>query len=124
MTEEFELTPPLEDLTSLGETGEFFASLIDLMQGTLKKQGLDEDKASRLVSKCVCEIAEAYSGETFYVTRKPAIFIKHLAMYADSKRMPHYDVDRKYNVSRGYCSAVVRQIDYIRHHREQLKFDF
>lgn len=119
----FELTPPppIEELAQVGDTGEFFASFIELLQSELVKKGVEASKASGIVSFIVCELSNAFAGETFYITKKPAIFARQMAMYADLQTMPHYDVDKKYGVSRGYSLKVAQQIDQKRQHREQLQ---
>lgn len=126
MPETFELTspPPVEKLMEVGDTGEFFASFIELLQAELVKNGVPKESSSTVVSKVVCELSQAFAGETFYISKKPAVFARQMAMYADLQTMPHYDVDKKYGVSRGYSLKVAQQINAQRKHREQLKFKF
>lgn len=126
MSDTFELTPPppIEELAEVGDAGEFFASFIELCFAGLVKNGVADSDASTIVSKLVCQLSIAFAGETFYIAKKPAIFARQLAMYADLQTMPHYDVDKKYGVSRGYSLKVAQQIDGKRHQREQLKFNF
>lgn len=126
MLETFELTSPMpvEKLMEVGDTGEFFASFIELLQAELVKHGVAEDNSSTIVSKVVFELSQAFAGETFYISKKPAVFARQMAMYADLQTMPHYDVDKKYGVSRGYSLKVAQQINAQRKHREQLKFKF
>lgn len=126
MLETFELTSPMpvEKLMEVGATGEFFASFIELLQAELVKHGGAEDNSSTIVSKVVFELSQAFAGETFYISKKPAVFARQMAMYADLQTMPHYDVDKKYGVSRGYSLKVAQQINVQRKHREQLKFKF
>ncbi len=126
MLETFELTSPMpvEKLMEVGGTGEFFASFIELLQAELVKHGGAEDNSSTIVSKVVFELSQAFAGETFYISKKPAVFARQMAMYADLQTMPHYDVDKKYGVSRGYSLKVAQQINAQRKHREQLKFKF
>lgn len=128
-SEKFELTPPppIEELTEIGDPGEFFASFIELLQGNLVKHGMEAKQASHLVSQIVCELALSFKGETFYIAKKPAVFARQMAMYADLQTMPHYDVDKKYGVSRGYSLKVAKQINDKRKQREdlqQLQFNF
>lgn len=126
MPETFELTspPPVEKLMEVGDTGEFFASFIELLHADLVKHGVARESASTIVSKVVCQLSQAFAGETFYISKKPAVFARQMAMYADLQTMPHYDVDKKYGVSRGYSLKVAQQINAQRKHREQLKFKF
>ena len=126
MPETFELTspPPVEKLMEVGDTGEFFASFIELLQAELVKNGVPKESSSTVVSKVVCELSQAFAGETFYISKKPAVFARQMAMYADLQTMPHYDVDKKYGVSRGYSLKVAQQINAQRKHREQLKLKF
>lgn len=126
MPETFELTSPLpiEELTGLGDVGEFFSLFIELLYTDLVKSGIAEKSASTITGKVASNMSLAFAGQTFYVTNKPATFARQMAMLADLKTMPHYDVDKKYGVSRGYSVRLARQINDQRKHREQLKFKF
>ncbi|WP_230660417.1 Mor transcription activator family protein [Psychrobacter sp. I-STPA10] len=126
MSEQFELTsmPSIEQVADVGNIGSFFASFIELLQAELVKFGIKATDASRIVSQVVCQLSQAFAGESFYITSKPAVFARHMAMYADLQTMPSYDVDRKYGVSRGYSLTVAKQIDSKRKRRDQLKLDF
>lgn len=123
MSDTFELTstPPIEELAAVGDTGEFFASFIELLQADLVKRGIAAIDASNIVSQVVCRLSLAFAGETFYISKKPAIFARQMAMYADLQTMPHYDVDKKYGVSRGYSLTIAKKIEGQRKHRHQLK---
>ncbi len=119
---DFQLTaPPLEDIKDVGNTGEFFAEFIDLLQYALAQQKIDDKKSDKIVSHLVYKLAETFAGEPFYISRKPTIFAKQMAMYADLKRMKSSDVDKKYGVSKGYSLKIKKMIDDKRFHREQLK---
>ena len=123
MSDTFELTsaPPLEELAAVGDTGEFFASFIELLQADLVKHSVNAVDASNIVSQVVCRLSLAFAGETFYISKKPAVFARQMAMYADLQTMPHYDVDKKYGVSRGYSLTIAKKIDDLRKHRDQLR---
>lgn len=123
MSDTFELTsaPPIEELAAVGDTGEFFASFIELLQADLVKHSVNAVDASNIVSQVVCRLSLAFAGETFYVSKKPAVFARQMAMYADLQTMPHYDVDKKYGVSRGYSLTIAKKIDDLRKHRDQLR---
>ncbi len=123
MSDSFELTctPPIEELAAIGDTGEFFASFIELLQADLVKHSIEASDASTIVSQVVCRLSLAFAGETFYISKKPAIFARQMAMYADLQTMPHYDVDKKYGVSRGYSLTIAKKIESQRKHRDQLK---
>ena len=119
----FELTntPPIEELAAVGDTGEFFASFIELLQDNLVKLDITATDASKIVSQITCQLSCAFAGETFYISKKPAVFARQMAMYADLQTMPHYDVDKKYGVSRGYSLTIAKKIESKRKHREQLR---
>ena len=123
MSDTFELTsaPPIEELAAVGDTGEFFASFIELLQAALVKHSVNAVDASNIVSQVVCRLSLAFAGETFYISKKPAVFARQMAMYADLQTMPHYDVDKKYGVSRGYSLTIAKKIDDLRKHRDQLR---
>ncbi len=123
MSDTFELTsaPPIEELAAVGDTGEFFASFIELLQADLVKHSVNAVDASNIVSQVVCRLSLAFAGETFYISKKPAVFARQMAMYADLQTMPHYDVDKKYGVSRGYSLTIAKKIDDLRKHRDQLR---
>ena len=123
MSDTFELTsaPPIEELAAVGNTGEFFASFIELLQADLVKHSVNAVDASNIVSQVVCRLSLAFAGETFYISKKPAVFARQMAMYADLQTMPHYDVDKKYGVSRGYSLTIAKKIDDLRKHRDQLR---
>ena len=123
MSDTFELTstPPIEELAAVGDTGEFFASFIELLQADLIKHSIKASDASTIVSQVVCQLSLAFAGETFYISKKPAIFARQMAMYSDLQTMPHYDVDKKYGVSRGYSLTIAKKIDDLRKHRDQLR---
>lgn len=118
----FELTPPpLEDMKKINDAGEFFADFIDILQAQLTERNIDENVASKMVSEIVHNLALAFSGETFYVSKKPLTFAKQMAMYNDLRHMQSSDVDKKYGVSTGYSLKIKKMIDDKRYHREQLK---
>ena len=123
MSDTFELTsaPPIEELAAVGDTGEFFASFIELLQADLVKHSVNAVDASNIVSQVVCRLSLAFAGETFYISKKPAVFARQMAMYADLQTIPHYDVDKKYGVSRGYSLTIAKKIDDLRKHRDQLR---
>ena len=123
MSDTFELTsaPPIEEPAAVGDTGEFFASFIELLQADLVKHSVNAVDASNIVSQVVCRLSLAFAGETFYISKKPAVFARQMAMYADLQTMPHYDVDKKYGVSRGYSLTIAKKIDDLRKHRDQLR---
>ena len=123
MSDAFELTstPPIEELAAVGNTGEFFASFIELLQCNLVNHSIEASDASNIVSQVVCKLSLAFAGETFYISKKPAILARQMAMYADLQTMPHYDVDKKYGVSRGYSLTIAKKIDDMRKHRDQLR---
>ena len=123
MSDTFKLTstPPIEELAAVGDTGEFFASFIELLQADLVKHSVNAVDASNIVSQVVCRLSLAFAGETFYISKKPAVFARQMAMYADLQTMPHYDVDKKYGVSRGYSLTIAKKIDDLRKHRDQLR---
>ena len=123
MSDTFVLTsaPPIEELAAVGDTGEFFASFIELLQADLVKHSVNAVDASNIVSQVVCRLSLAFAGETFYISKKPAVFARQMAMYADLQTMPHYDVDKKYGVSRGYSLTIAKKIDDLRKHRDQLR---
>ena len=123
MSDTFELTsaPPIEELAAVGDTGEFFASFIELLQADLVKHSVNAVDASNIVSQVVCRLSLTFAGETFYISKKPAVFARQMAMYADLQTMPHYDVDKKYGVSRGYSLTIAKKIDDLRKHRDQLR---
>lgn len=123
MSDTFELTsaPPIEELAAVGDTGEFFASFIEILQADLVKHRVSATDASDIVSQVVCRLSLAFAGETFYISKKPAVFARQMAMYADLQTMPHYDVDKKYGVSRGYSLTIAKKIDDLRKHRDQLR---
>ena len=123
MSDTFELTsaPPIEELAAVGDTGEFFASFSELLQADLVKHSVNAVDASNIVSQVVCRLSLAFAGETFYISKKPAVFARQMAMYADLQTMPHYDVDKKYGVSRGYSLTIAKKIDDLRKHRDQLR---
>lgn len=114
-------TMPNDDLPDIGVAGEFFGGFIEFLKASLLTCGIDETDARDITIKVVHELSQAYAGDTFYVTKKPLVFARQMAMYADLQTMPHYDVDKKYGVSRGYSLKVAQQIDAQRKHREQLK---
>lgn len=116
-----ESAPPIEELTAVGDTGEFFASFIELLQINLVKHNLAPKTASVIVSQIVCDIVSAFAGEAFYVSKKPLMLARQMAIYADLQIMPHYDVDKKYGVSHGYSLTIAKNIDDMRRQRDQLK---
>ena len=123
MPDNLELISPMpnDDLPNIGVAGEFFAGFMEFLKASLLTNGIDETHARDFVIKVVYELSQAFAGDTFYVTKKPVVFARQMAMYADLQTMPHYDVDKKYGVSRGYSLKVAQQIDAQRKHREQLK---
>lgn len=123
MSDTFKLTstPSIDEISEVGDTGEFFASFIELLQADLVKHSIKASDASNIVSQVVCQISLAFAGETFYISKKPAILARQMAMYADLQTMPHYDVDKKYSVSRGYSLTIAKKIDDMRKHRDQLR---
>ncbi len=101
--------------------GEFFADFIDHTSLYLEKLGISEDKANNAALNIATQLSETFSGETFYVSKKPKIFAKQLAMYNDLKHMHYADVDKKYGVSKGYSLKVAQKINAARKHRRELK---
>ena len=118
---ELTITPPIEELEAISDTGEFFASFIELLQADLVKHNIRPTDASKIVSHIVCKLASAFSGETFYVSRKPLMIARQMAIYADLQTMKHRDVDKKYGVSNGYSLTIAKKIDDMRKHRDQLR---
>lgn len=118
---ELTITPPIEEMEAISDTGEFFASFIELLQADLIKHNLTPTDASNIVSQIVCNLASGFAGETFYVSSKPLMIARQMAIYADLQTMRHRDVDRKYGVSRGYSLTIARKIDAMRKRRDQLK---
>ena len=59
MSDTFELTstPPIEELAAVGDTGEFFASFIELLQADLIKHSIKASDASTIVSQVVCQLS-------------------------------------------------------------------
>lgn len=110
-----------EQLLNPDNCGEFFADFIDFVTYSLKADGLSEEKAGEMAVNAAVSLAETFSGESFYVSRKPKIFARHLAMYNDSKRMAYADVDKKYGVSRGYSQKIAKKIKDKRNHRKNLR---
>ena len=66
-------------------------------------------------------LAETFSGEKFYVTKRPAIFARWMMAYQDLKRMPSRDVDRKYGWADGYSLRVKDKVDALIQRRTQLR---
>lgn len=122
-TDNFELTDtlPVKELSNVTSAGEFFAGFIEVLHDQLIKHDIEASEAGNMVSQIVCQMANAYAGETFYVSRKPLRVARQMAIYADSKTMKHHDVDIKYGVSYGYSRTIVKKIDEMRKHRQQLK---
>lgn len=106
-----------------GDLGEFFGDLIDHMRAKLLADGYDNQAANDLINKVVLDLSETFAGQPFYVTKKPKVFARQMAMYADLQYMNHKDVDKKYGVSRGYSLKVAQQIRERRTEREQLRLD-
>lgn len=105
----------------VSDSGEFFADLIDHLSAELMALGLSQPKAIKRVNGIILRLSETFAGEYLYVSKKPQIFARQMAMYADLDYMPVYDVDKKYQVSRGYSSRVKAQILAKRQHRQQLR---
>ena len=123
MFNNFQLTsaPSVDNLTKVGDTGEFFAIFIELITKNCVEHGIEPSLTSTIAGEIICQLSFALSGETFYISRKPAILARQMAMYADLQTMPHYDVDKKYGVSRGYSLTIAKKIDDLRKHRDQLR---
>ena len=90
----------------INESGEFFAALADHTCSALVAAGIP---------------AETFSGEKFYVTKRPAIFARWMMAYQDLKRMPSRDVDRKYGWADGYSLRVKDKVDALIQRRTQLR---
>lgn len=122
-TDNFELTEalPVAQLGDVTSAGEFFAGFIEILHDQLIKHDVEASDAGSMVNQIVCQMAITFAGETFYVSRKPLRIARQMAIYADSKTMKYHDVDIKYGVSYGYSRTIVKKIDEMRKHREQLK---
>lgn len=102
-------------------TGDFFVSFINFLMSQLQAKGLSKDEATDTAIDISTELSRTFSGETFYISRKPAVLARQMAIYADLQRMPHYDVDMKYGVSRGYSLALAKELELKRERKTQLK---
>ncbi len=121
MSDEFKLDGA-RTAPEMGDAGEFFADLIDHLTAELMARGgLSQQDAVTCVNDIILKLSEAFAGEYLYVSKKPQVFARQMAMYADLQYMPGYDVDKKYKVSRGYSAKVKAQILAKRQHRQQLR---
>ena len=103
------------------QTGEFFADFIDFLIASLQESGISSEEAHETAIKASTHLSQNFSGETFYITRRPLEFARKMAIYADLQRMPSSDVDKKYGVSRGYSRVILRNIEQERRKRKRLK---
>lgn len=108
------------EIPEINDCGEFFADFIDHVTDSLKADGLSEEKAGNIAINTAVKLAETFSGESFYVSRKPKIFARQLAMYNDLKRMHYADVDKKHGVSQGYSLKIAKKIREQQKHRKNL----
>ncbi len=106
-----------------GDVGEFFGDMIDHLRLKLIEEGYSNESANKLIYDIVLKLSETFAGQPFYVTKKPIVFARQMAMYADLQYMNHRDVDKKYGVSRGYSLKVAEKIRKRRQEREQLRLD-
>jgi len=79
------------------------------------------ETAAEAVNRVLVHLAETFSGEKFYVTKRPAIFARWMMAYQDLKRMPSRDVDRKYGWADGYSLRVKDKVDALIQRRTQLR---
>lgn len=115
-----DINSPATDI-QINQTGEFFADFIDFLIKNLQKNGLSNDCATETAIRVSVDLASHFSGETFYVSRKPLMLATQMSIYADLQRMPSADVDMKYGVSKGYSTIIGRKINQAREKRKQLK---
>lgn len=105
----------------INESGEFFAALADHTCSALVAAGIPAETAAEAVNRVLVHLAETFSGEKFYVTKRPAIFARWMMAYQDLKRMPSRDVDRKYGWADGYSLRVKDKVDALIQRRTQLR---
>ena len=108
----------------INESGEFFAALADHTCTALVAAGIPAETAAEAVNRVLVHLAETFSGEKFYVTKRPAIFARWMMAYQDLKRMPSRDVDRKYGWADGYSLRVKDKVDALIQRRTQLRLSF
>ena len=108
----------------INESGEFFAALADHTCSALVAAGIPAETAAEAVNRVLVHLAETFSGEKFYVTKRPAIFARWMMAYQDLKRMPSRDVDRKYGWADGYSLRVKDKVDALIQRRTQLRLSF
>ncbi len=106
---------------NINNAGDFFSDFIDHCINGLQEQGLDENTATNITLDITTKLSNAFSGQTFYVSKKPAIFARQMAIYIDLKHMSSADVDRKYGVSAGYSQKINKQIKKMKQQRVELK---
>ena len=108
----------------INESGEFFAALADHTCTALVAAGIPAETAAEAVNRVLVHLAETFSGEKFYGTKRPAIFARWMMAYQDLKRMPSRDVDRKYGWADGYSLRVKDKVDALIQRRTQLRLSF
>ncbi len=123
MSKSFKLdgSQPAPDLS---DAGEFFADLSDHTRELLISRGISEYDALNIVNDLILHLAQTFHGEGFYVTKKPVVFARQMAAYADLRHMHYKDVDLKYGWSQGYSLKLAQKIKEKRQRREQLRLAF
>lgn len=96
--------------------------MIDYLSDAFKAQSLPQVDAAKSANDIVLKLSMDFAGETIYVNKKPQVFVRQMAMYADLQVMPSAEVDRKYGVSKGYSLKVAKKIKQQRQMRPQLQF--
>lgn len=109
-----------KEIKNFNNLGEFFNEFIGYASESFLEAGLTEENASKIALSLMAKLCETFRGETFYVSRKPEVFVKQMLMYHDLKTMLPKDVDIKYGVSMGYSLKIKRKIDLWKNQRETL----
>lgn len=123
MSDDFRLGVQIPE-PDINESGEFFAALADHTCNALVAAGIPAETAAEAVNRVLVHLAETFSGEKFYVTKRPAIFARWMMAYQDLKRMPSRDVDRKYGWADGYSLRVKEKVEALIQRRTQLRLSF